>query len=125
MSANASDTSQSNSYNTRSTQNQNAQDTQQHPPTTQQNPATTQQNLPATQQSLPATQQSLPPTQQNPPSTQSSSSSQKIWALSKGTMRIVGHGKKKPSDLHMVLQLEFTFENDPRTRKVGKASLYF
>lgn len=118
MSANASDTSQSNSYNTRSTQNQNAQDTQQ-------NPATTQQNLPATQQSLPATQQSLPPTQQNPPSTQSSSSSQKIWALSKGTMRIVGHGKKKPSDLHMVLQLEFTFENDPRTRKVGKASLYF
>ena len=111
MSANASDTSQSNSYNTRSTQSQNAQDTQQNPPTTQQN--------------LPATQQNLPPTQQNPPSTQSSSSSQKIWALSKGTMRIVGHGKKKPSDLHMVLQLEFTFENDPRTRKVGKASLHF
>ena len=104
MSANASDTSQSNSYNTRSTQSQNAQDTQQNPPTTQQN---------------------LPATQQNPPSTQSSSSSQKIWALSKGTMRIVGHGKKKPSDPHMVLQLEFTFENDPRTRKVGKASLHF
>ena len=111
MSANASDTSQSNSYNTRSTQSQNAQDTQQNHPTTQQN--------------LPATQQNLPPTQQNPPSTQSSSSSQKIWALSKGTMRIVGHGKKKPSDPHMVLQLEFTFENDPRTRKVGKASLHF
>ena len=111
MSAKASDTSQSNSYNTRSTQSQNAQDTQQNPPTTQQN--------------LPATQQNLPPTQQNPPSTQSSSSSQKIWALSKGTMRIVGHGKKKPSDPHMVLQLEFTFENDPRTRKVGKASLHF
>ena len=96
MSANASDSSQSNSYNTRSTQSQN--------------------NAP------PSSQPNLPPAQLNPPSTQSTGSSQKIWALQKGTMRIVGHGKKKPSDPYMMLQLEFNFENDPRTRKVGKAS---
>ena len=98
MSANASDSSQSNSYNTRSTQSQN--------------------NAP------PSSQPNLPPAQLNPPSTQSTGS-QKIWALQKGTMRIVGHGKKKPSDPYMMLQLEFNFENDPRTRKVGKAKLHF
>ena len=93
MSANDTDSSQSNSYNTRSSQNA----------------ATTQQNP--------------PPTQQNPPSTQSTGSSQKTWALLNGTMKIVGHGKKKPSDPHMMLKLEFQFENEPRIRKVGKATL--
>ena len=100
MSANDTDSSQSNSYNTRSSQNA----------------ATTQQNPPPTQQSP-------PPTQQNPPSTQSTGSSQKTWALLNGTMKIVGHGKKKPSDPHMMLKLEFQFENEPRIRKVGKATL--
>ena len=33
---------------------------------------------------------------------------------------VVGHGKQKATDIHMVIQLEFKFPNDPSVYKVGK-----
>jgi hypothetical protein len=60
------------------------------------------------------------PTQATQPTHATQASQQKIWALAGGTMRVVSHGKKKPSDNYMVLQLEFSFDHDPRPRKVGK-----
>ena len=41
------------------------------------------------------------------------------WKLAGGTMRVLGHGKKKPTDMYMVLQLEFSFDHDRRPRRVG------
>ena len=41
------------------------------------------------------------------------------WRLAGGEMRIVDHGKKKPTDPFMILHLEFTFDRDPRPKKVG------
>ena len=35
-------------------------------------------------------------------------------------MEVVGHGKQKATDIHMVIQLEFKFPNDPSVYKVGK-----
>ena len=34
-------------------------------------------------------------------------------------MEVVGHGKQKATDIHMVIQLEFKFPNDPSVYKVG------
>ena len=36
------------------------------------------------------------------------------------SMEVVGHGKQKATDIHMVIQLEFKFPNDPCVYKVGK-----
>ena len=35
-------------------------------------------------------------------------------------MEVVGHGKQKATDIHMVIQLEFKFPNDPSIYRVGK-----
>ena len=35
-------------------------------------------------------------------------------------MQVVGHGKQEASDMHMIIQLEFKFPNDPNVYKVGK-----
>ena len=60
--------------------------------------------------------------------TQSQQSTQrtqpKIWALAGGFMTVISHGKKRKTDAHMSLQLEFTFQNDPSVQKVGKYFLY-
>ena len=81
-------------------------------------PGTQSSQLASTQNSqLPATQNSQPPASQN--SQKSSQPVDKVWKLKGGSMRVVGHGKKKPTDLYMILQLEFSFDNEPRPRKVG------
>ena len=61
------------------------------------------------------------PTPATQPRTQfSQPSEQKLLSLAGGDMRVVGHGKRRKTDAEMTLQLEFTFEHDPRVRKVGK-----
>ena len=35
-------------------------------------------------------------------------------------MRVISHGKRKKEDMYSVVQLEFTFLNDPEPRKVGE-----
>ena len=35
-------------------------------------------------------------------------------------MQVVGHGKQKISDAHMVIQLEFKFPNDSNVYKIGE-----
>ena len=45
----------------------------------------------------------------------------KTFSLAGGiTMEVVCHGKQKATDIHMVIQLEFKFPNDPSVYKVGK-----
>ena len=45
----------------------------------------------------------------------------RIFSLAGGiSMEGVGHGKQKATDIHMVIQLEFKFPNDPCVYKVGK-----
>ena len=67
------------------------------------------------------TQSSFQP--QSSTQTQQSSGSkakEKEWQLAGGTMRVLSHGKKKSTDMYTVVQLEFTFLNDPEPRKVGE-----
>lgn len=76
---------------------------------------------PAAHPSLsPSQTASQPPSQAASQPSQYKASQPKIWALAGGNMRVVSHGKKKPSDNYMVLQLEFSFDHDPKARKVGK-----
>ena len=43
------------------------------------------------------------------------------WELAAGcTMRVGSHGKKKPTDKVMVIDLLFSFEGDPFPRVYGK-----
>ena len=49
------------------------------------------------------------------------SSQRKTFALAGGvSMQVVGHGKQKISDAHMVIQLEFKFPNDSNVYKIGE-----
>ena len=43
----------------------------------------------------------------------------KQWKLSGGNMVVLSHGKKKPTDTHTILELEFTFDFDKKPKKVG------
>ena len=73
-------------------------------------------NLSLTQSSQP----SLTPSSQSTQSSRSSSSQSKVWKLAGGSMHVLSHGKRKPSDNFTVVQLEFSFNNDPTPRKIGK-----
>ena len=57
-----------------------------------------------------------------PAASQTAQKSQpKEWSLKDATMRVIGHGKKKPSDQFMVIHLEFTFKIEPEKKiKIGK-----
>ena len=51
---------------------------------------------------------------------QRSTQSDKIWSLKDGCMAVVGLGKKRARDSYMTLDLEFKFENERKSRKVGE-----
>jgi hypothetical protein len=65
---------------------------------------------------------SQPPRGSQPADSQQVQGSQpKVWSLTDATMRVIGHGKKKPTDQFMVIQLEFTFKVEPGKKiKVDK-----
>ena len=63
------------------------------------------------------------PSQSQSGSQQSSQYRDKVWSLRGGTMGVNGIAKKRKSDGFVSLELEFSFANESKSRRVGKQAI--